>query len=114
MSTTKTATKKSETTQTPKIRKQRTPEQMVADLEAEIARVKERAAAKEAKAKPEVKPFMAAVKAVDKALAAAKDAEADGVCHALETARATLGEQLIAMGVRAPVTRERKKSEKAA
>lgn len=34
--------------------------------------------------------------------------------HELESARATLGEQLIEMGVRAPVSRGRRRSEKAA
>ena len=114
MTTTKTAPKKSTETTTPKTRKQRTPEEMVADLEAEIARVKERAAAKEAKARPEVKPFMFAVKATDKAMVAAKDAGNEAIYNALESARALMGEQLIAMGVRAPVTRGRSKSEKAA
>ena len=52
--------------------------------------------------------------AVDKALAAAKDAEADGVFQALESARAILGEQLIEMGVRVPVTRPRKADGQAA
>lgn len=95
---TKTATPK-------KTRTRRTPEQIVADLEAEISRVKARAAAKEAKQSDEGKTFMLAVKAVDKALRVAEEAKKDGMAHALETARAALGEHLVAMGVRAPVTR---------
>ena len=87
---------------------------MVADLQAEIERVKARAAAKEAKAAPEGKPFLMAVKATDKAMVAAKDAGNDALYNALESARAIMGEQLIEMGVRAPVTRGRRKSEKAA
>ena len=99
-------TKKNAKTATKKPR--RTPEQMVADLEAEIARVKARAAAKEAKEAPEGKPFLAAVKATDKALEAAQGAGNDEMAAALDSARAILGEQLVRMGVRAPVTRRKK------
>jgi hypothetical protein len=103
-------TKKAETkaTDSKKPRKQRTPDQIVADLEAEIARVKARAAAREAKAAPEGKPFMAAVKATDKALDEAREAGNREMIQALETARAALGEQLIRMGVRAPQARKRR------
>jgi hypothetical protein len=104
-----TKTKQNDSTATAaKPRKQRTPDQIVADLEAEIARVKARAAAREAKAAPEGKPFMLAVKAVDKALDEAREAGNAEMIHALETARAALGEQLIRMGVRAPQKRKRK------
>ena len=51
---------------------------------------------------------MTAVKAVDKALDAARDAGNDEMLRALESARATLGEQLIRMGVRAPESRGRR------
>ena len=104
-------TKKNPTTTdapTKKPRTRRTPEQIVADLEAKIADVKKRAAAKEAKAAPEGKLFMAAVKATDKALDAARESGNEEMVHALETARAALGEQLVRMGVRAPETRKRK------
>lgn len=104
MTTKKTATK----------RTIRTPEQMIADLEAEIARVKARAAAKEARASDDGKAFMAAVRGVDKTMDAAKEAENDAMLHALESARATLGEQLIAMGLRAPAPRRRGGREAAA
>ncbi len=81
---------------------------MIADHEAEIVRIRARAAAKEAKAAPEGKPFMIAVKTVDKALDAARDAGNDEMLRALESARATLGEQLVRMGVRAPESRRRR------
>ena len=44
----------------------------------------------------------AAVKTVDKAIEAARDAGNDEMLRSLESARATLGEQLIRMGVRVP------------
>ena len=83
-----------------KKRKKRTPDQMIADLQAEIERVKARAAAKEAKAAPEGKPFMAAVRAIDKAAEAAVEAGNQKMARALEAARAPLSEHLIEMGVR--------------
>ncbi len=87
-----------------KARNRRSPEQIVADLEAEIARVKARAAAKEAKQSDQGKTFLVAVKSVDKALRVAGDAKDRDMVHALEAARAALGKHLVKMGVRAPVT----------
>ena len=87
---------------------------MVADLEAEIERVKARAVAKKAKAAPEGKPFLAAVKAVDKATVAAKDADNQAMVEALETIRDVMGEQLNRMGVAAPTPRPRKAKGQAA
>ena len=88
--TTTTTTKK-------KTRNQRTPAQIVADLEAKIADVKARAAAKQAKQNPEAKSFMIAVKAIDKALDAATDEETS---RALEAARAPLSTRMVEMGLR--------------
>ena len=105
-----TTTKKNENGQIKKPRKQRTPDQIVADLEAKIADVKARAAAKSAKSAPEGKLFMAAVKATDKAIDEAREAGNREMLKALETARAALGEHLIQMGVRAPQSRKRAKS----
>jgi hypothetical protein len=101
---TKTATKTASTPEngtTAKTRTRRTPEQMVADLQAEIERVKARAAAKDAKANPEGRAFIAAAKALDKAI----ELCAGDMKHALESARAILAEQMVAMGVRAPEPR---------
>jgi hypothetical protein len=86
-------------TATIKNRTRRTPEQIVADLEAEITRVKARAAAKEAKAAPEVKPLMAAVKAVEKALVAASGAGNTELVESLTTVRETLGAEQVRMGL---------------
>ena len=96
-------------TPTPKKKRiRRTPEQIIADLEAEIARVKARAAAKDAKAAPEGKPFLAAVKALDKAIEAAQDAGNKEMVQALEAGRAPLSELMVKMGLRAPATRKKR------
>jgi hypothetical protein len=95
-------------TPTKKERNRRTPDEMVADLEAEIARVKARAAAKEAKATDEGKALLLAVKSVDKALAVAADARNDGLVRALEASRAPLSEQLVAAGIRLPDAKARR------
>ncbi|MEW5748997.1 MAG: hypothetical protein AB1793_09485 [Candidatus Thermoplasmatota archaeon] len=85
-----------------KTRVRRTPEQIVADLEEEIRRVKARAAAKQAKAAPEGRPFLAAVKALDRALEAAQQAKNEPMIAALEAARAPLSTLTIEMGLRLP------------
>ena len=81
----------------PKTRNRRTADQIVADLEAEIERVKARAAAKEARQTDDGKALLGAAKALDKAIT---QAEGDEAVRALEAARATVGERLIAIGVR--------------
>jgi hypothetical protein len=87
-----------------KTRTRRTPEQMVADLQAKIDQVKARAAAKEAKSNPEGRAFITAAKALDKAM----DVCTGDKRHALESARAILGEQMVAMGIRVAKGRVRK------
>jgi predicted ATPase len=90
----------------------RTPEEVVADLEAKIAAVKEKAAAKEAaaevKGSPDGQAFLAAVKAADKAIRVAGDARNEAMLRALEAARAPLAEHLVSMGVRLPDAKARK------
>ena len=96
------------TTTTKKKQNRRTPDQIIADLEAKIAQVQARAKANEAKQKPEVKPFLVAVKATDKAIEAAQsNAE---LLRALEAARATMSEQLVSMGLRLPDRQTRKRA----
>src|SRR5688572_28712904 len=85
-----------------KTRNRRSADQIVSDLEAEIARVKARAAAKQAKATDEGKALLLAVKAIDKALAVAAEVRNDGLVRALEASRAPLSEQVVAMGIRLP------------
>lgn len=68
-------------------RQRRDVEQMIADLEVKIATIKEREARKQAKADPALRHVSAALKAIDKALAASKDANAK---KALTEARSSL------------------------
>ena len=71
----------------PKKRTRRTPDQIVADLQAEIQRLKARAAHAKAKKDPTLRQISAAVRAIDKALDATKDA---ATRTALSDARATV------------------------
>jgi len=57
-----------------KKRARREPEQLVADLQAKIEAIKARAARKRAKANPAVRHTVAAVRSMDKAMAATADA----------------------------------------
>jgi len=68
-------------------RQRRGVDQRIADLEAKIAAIKEREARKSAKADPALRHATAAVRSIDKALAATKDA---GTRSALGEARSTL------------------------
>ena len=88
-------------------RVRRTHEQMIAALQAEIERVKSRAATKEAKSDPASKALISAAKAIDKALAVAQEHKSAEVAKALEAARAPLSEALVEMGVRMPAGNKR-------
>ena len=92
--------------ETKKERARRTPEQIVADLEAEIAAVKQRAANKEAaaevKGSPDGVAFLAVVKAADRAIRVAGEHKNDAMARVLEAARAPLAEHLVGMGLRLP------------
>ena len=77
-----------------KERKRRTPEQMIRDLEAEIARIKTRAEMKKAKRDPALRHVTAAVRSIDKAIDATTDAATK---KALDEARATLS-AVLALG----------------
>ena len=92
-----------------KTRTRRTPEQVVAALQAKIESVQARAVAKQAKQSEEGRVLLAAVKATEKALLVAQEKEDQEMAHSLETARAALGEQLVRLGVRAPEAREPRK-----
>jgi hypothetical protein len=87
----------------------RTPEEVIADLEAKIEAVKARAAAKETKAAPEGKTFIAAVKAMDKAMAVAQEQKNQDMVRSLEAGRAPLNKHMIEMGIRLPNRRNRKR-----
>ena len=90
-----------------KTRIRRTPEQMIADLEAKIAAVKDRAARREAKATPEGTALIAAVRAIDKATRVAGEAGNRDIVSALESARAALAPGIVGMGLRIPEAKKR-------
>jgi len=99
-----------------KTRNRRSPDQMVADLEQEIARVKARAAAKEAKATPEGQALILAVRAIEKAGRVANEAGNGELAQALEAARAALAPVIVGLGLRLPekARRGRRKKTEAA
>ena len=68
--------------------KRRTAEERIADLQAEIERVREREAAKELRADPAVKLTAVAVRALNKALGEAEEPE---LVQALEAAKGDCG-----------------------
>ena len=80
-------------------RKRRNEEELIADLEAEIRRIKQKVAEAEAKARPDGKAFLAAARALDKAIDVVEDPDLLG---ALEAARTPLSEQMIKQGLRMP------------
>ncbi len=82
---------------------------MIEDLQRQIAEVKERAAAKQAKQAPEGRTFLMAVKAIDRASEAAKDAGNKKMLKALETARAPMVALMEEMGLRLPKPRGRRR-----
>ena len=90
----------------------RSPEEQIADLQAEIERVRLRAetkqAAAEVKGSPDGVVFLASVKAVDKAIRVAVENKNDPMVRALEAARAPLSEQLVSLGIRLPDPKTRR------
>ena len=75
-----------ETAEPAKPRRRRTPEQMIADKQAEIAEIEARAARRAAKKSPEGSAFVAARSAIKRALKAAREATDDPMAEALENA----------------------------
>ena len=78
----------------------RTAAERIADLQAEIERIRERDATKQVRASDDGKAFIVAVKATSKALAAAREAGNDSMLQALTTAHAALSEETDRMGLR--------------
>jgi hypothetical protein len=85
----------------PKKRNRRSPDDLVAALEAKIQAIKARAERKRAKANPAVRYTVAAVRSMDKAMAATTDAV---LRNTLDEARGALSAYLSLQGV-APVAR---------
>jgi hypothetical protein len=96
----------------PKTRNRRTADQIVADLQAEIDRVKARAAVKEAKARPEAQPLILAVRALDKAGRAATETGNKEIVAALDSARAALAPAIVGLGLRIPEKTKRGRKRK--
>ena len=80
-------------------RKKRTEEELIKDLEAEIRRIKERAAKRDAESSADGKAFLTAAKALDKAIA---NVTAPELLTALEAARAPLSQEMVRQGFRMP------------
>ena len=85
-----------------KRRKRRTPEEIIANLQEEIKRVRSRQAARELKRSPSHKAAISVVKTIDKALELAADEAETALRHALSDARKALGIYLEEKGVRLP------------
>ncbi len=85
-----------------KRRKRRTPEEIIANLQEEIKRVRSRQAARELKRSPSHKAAISVVKAIDKALDLAAEESETALRHALADARKALGTYLEEKGVRLP------------
>jgi len=65
-----------------------------------IARIRARAAAMKAKARPEAQPLILAVRALDKAGRVAVEAGNKDVAAAIESARAALAPAILGLGIR--------------
>lgn len=83
----------------------RTPEQKIADLKAEIARIEQRVKAKELKASPAMKSCLSLVRQLDKALELAREEQETKLAHALADAREPLAGLLAELGVALPKAR---------
>jgi len=86
-------------------RARRSPEEMIADLEAKIREVKQRAQAKELKQSPSMKAAMSTVRSLDKSLEAAAEDGNNALRHALADARKPLVEFLEGQGLKLPKAR---------
>lgn len=87
-------------------RKRRSPEQMIADLQAQIESVKARAQARELKESPAMKRTLTLVRGLNKAIAEATEEKNSGLQKALKSAHATLSDFLADQGVRPPKPRK--------
>ncbi len=99
-------------TPTKKERNRRTPDEMVADLEQEIARVRARAQAKKAKATPEGQALIVAVRSIEKAGRVANEAGNEDLVKALDAARAALAPAIVSLGIRIPEKAKRGRRKK--
>jgi hypothetical protein len=84
----------------PRTRVRRTDEQLVRDLQARIEDLQRRAQARKARQSPSVALTLKALRAVDKAIAAAEAESDTGLRHVLSDAREPLAQFLESRGVR--------------
>lgn len=105
MATRKKSKKTATNSQSKSRRRRRTAEQMIADLEAEIERVKQRAVARELKESQAVKKTISVVRGIDKALEFAAEENNTSLRHALADARKPLAEYLTSQGMKLPKAR---------
>ena len=104
----KTTTKKKAAAEQAPRRKRssnRTPEQKIADLKAEIAKIQQRAKAKELKTSPAMKACLNLVSQLDKTAALAKEEQDTKLGHALADAREPLAALLGELGLDLPKAR---------
>ncbi len=87
---------------TTKRRKRRSADQIIADLQDEIRRVRARQRAKELKSSPSHKSALAALKAIDKALEVAANDGETALRHALADGRKSLAAYLEKQGLELP------------
>jgi hypothetical protein len=92
-------------TGTGKKRIRRSPEQLIADLQAKIKDIENRAAAKEIKRSPSAKAALAAVRHIDKANALAEEEGNTALRRALADGRKPLAAFLEAQGMQLPKAR---------
>lgn len=89
-------------------RKRRSPEEMIEDLQKQIADLKQRAEARELKQSAAIKASLAAVKAIDKGIEAAKAEDNTQLRHVLADAREPLANHLTGLGMTLPKQRRPK------
>jgi hypothetical protein len=97
----KKATKKMNKTAKKK-RIRRSPDQIIADLQSEITRLREKQKAKELKNSPSLRSSLAALKAIDKALDVAAEEGDSTMRHTLADCRRILAAQLEKAGFTLP------------
>ena len=85
-----------------KRKKRRTPDEIIADLQQEIRRVRSQQQARERKPSPATKSALAALKAIDKALASAAEHDETDLRHALAEGRRALAAHLVDQGLEVP------------
>jgi len=86
-------------------RERRSPEQMIADLQAKIAQIEQRAAAKRVKESPSARASLQALRLLDKAMDLAADEGETPLRHALNDARKPLAAYLEEQGLQLPKAR---------